>query len=118
MNGNVHCIHTVVKGKCCVNDGAMQERVWDLRTMVSLSAVKMAVAPPNHTFLSLTGRLSPWQHSFLALQGDNKVGMCLKREGDLRDDGDGCAQRERHNSKWCSQNMSNPTESLCLGLNK
>lgn len=49
--------------------------------MVSLLAVKMAVAPPSHTFLFPTGRLSPWQHSFLALQGDNKVEMCLKKEG-------------------------------------
>lgn len=40
----------------------------------------MALAPPSHTFLSSTGRLSPWRHSFLALRGDNKVEMCLKRE--------------------------------------
>lgn len=49
--------------------------------MVSLPAVKMAVAPPSHTFLPQTGRLSPWRRSFLALRGDNKVEMCLKREG-------------------------------------
>lgn len=73
--------------------------------MVSLPAMKMAMAPPSHTFLSVTGRLSPWQHSFLDLQGDNKVEMCLKRKGSGVD-GDGCVQREREKERERSQNAA------------
>lgn len=67
--------HTVIMTTGC------RKGYWELWTIVSLPAVKMTVAPPSHTFLSLTGRLSPWQLSFLALWGDNKVEMCLKWEG-------------------------------------
>lgn len=54
------------------------------------------------TFLSLTGRPSPWHRSILAWLGDNKVEMWLQREGDERKRGWACTGGGSENDSKCS----------------